>query len=372
MADVIAGADRPSLSRPVKVMIVDDSAIIRSLIERTLKADKDIEVCGFASNGEEALKTVSVCNPDVIVLDIEMPVMDGITALPQLLQKKKDAKILICSTLSDRGAEISLKALSLGAADCILKPSGATAIQQNADFNASLLRAVLLIGAGVQAQKKTEREISVRARTFTQTPKILAIGSSTGGPNALMTVLKELKGIRVPVVITQHMPPKFTKILAEHIAKETGLDCVEGAEGMLIKPGCAYVAPGGYHMVLKKADGGALIHLDEGPLENFCKPAVDPMLRSLIQIYGGSIFAVILTGMGHDGLEGCKEVVRAGGQVIAQDAKTSVVWGMPGAVANEGLCSAVLPLPEIGGHIFRVFNPSRPSVSSIKGQGNLS
>jgi len=183
---------------------------------------------------------------------------------------------------------------------------------------------------------------------FSGKPDLLAIGSSTGGPNALFALIPHLKGIQIPVIITQHMPPTFTRILAEHIQQQTGITAVEGEENMPLLPGRIHIAPGGYHMTFKKNGPSTVIHLDEGPMENFCRPAVDPMLRSAVKIYGQKIMTVILTGMGQDGMLGAREIVAAGGRVIAQDEATSVVWGMPGAAALDGTCSAVLPLQEIG------------------------
>lgn len=335
-----------NLPAPIRVMIVDDSAVIRSIIDKILKTDDQIEVCGFASSGDQAVHTISICNPDVILLDIEMPVMDGITAIPLLLEKNPNVRIIMCSTLSERGASISVKALSLGATDCILKPSGSAAIQQNGDFHANLLRMVRSIGAGKKRQSTDLSNIKLNPHNSKAVPKIIAIGSSTGGPNALALLLKDLKDLTVPIVITQHMPKTFTKILADHLTTSTGVKCFEGEENMILQPGHAYIAPGGLHMGFKRSPEGIAITLNDGPMENFCKPAVDPMLRSLSSIYN-EVFTVILTGMGEDGLAGSRKIVEGGGQIIAQDAASSVVWGMPGAVANAGICSAVLPLSEI-------------------------
>ena len=341
-------------SRPIRVMIVDDSAVIRTVIERILKSDNHIEVCGYAFTGEHAVNTVSVCNPDIILLDIEMPVMDGLTAIPLLLAKKADVKILMCSTLSERGAEISMKALSLGAADCILKPSGVASIQQNGDFHTELLRMVRSLGRlSVSPEKQIQKSCTLLRGRPELPPKIVAIGSSTGGPNALSLVMSSLRNLPVPLVITQHMPATFTRILADHLFQVSGVSCCEGQDGMLLQPGHAYIAPGGLHMTFRKTAEGIMIALDNGPKENFCKPAVDPMLRSLSGIYGAHILAVILTGMGEDGLAGARQVVEGGGQVIAQDQASSVVWGMPGAVAQAGLCRGIMPLTEIPGFILR-------------------
>lgn len=347
-----------TLPRPIRVMIVDDSAVIRLIIEKILKTDDNVSVCGFADSGQKAVDTVNICNPDIILLDIEMPVMDGITAIPHILAKAPHVKIIMCSTLSDRGADISIKALSLGATDCILKPSGAASIQGSGGFHTELLRMINLIGrAAVRRSAPTfqpKTNLATRQAGTSTKPDILAIGSSTGGPNALSVVLKQLGNLSVPIVITQHMPKTFTKMLADHLSKTTPVTCFEGEEGMLLKAGCAYIAPGGYHMVFKKTPEGTVISLDDGPIQNFCKPSVDPMLKSLVKIYDGRILTVILTGMGEDGLGGAQECVDKGGRLIAQDEQTSVVWGMPGAVAKKGLCHAILPLQDIAEKILTI------------------
>ncbi len=248
-----------------------------------------------------------------------------------------------------------MRALSLGAAECILKPGG-EAIVSAVDFQENLVRTIRSLALGIKknvAAAPAQPPIAVRSVPGVFSPKILAIGSSTGGPKALMEVLTGLKNLPVPIVITQHMPKTFTAILAQHITQHCGLPCSEGVEGEVIKPGFAYIAPGGHHMTFQKSGDSASIHLNEGPPENFCRPSVNPMLRSLIPIYGNKILTVILTGMGNDGSQVCADVVKQGGQVIAQDEATSVVWGMPGAVANAGLCSAVLPISEISGWVRR-------------------
>lgn len=342
-------------SRPIKVMIVDDSTVIRSIIDKIIKSEPDIEVCGYATNGEQAVRTISICNPDVIILDIEMPVMDGITAIPLLLEKKPGVRILMCSTLSEQGADISIRALSLGATDCILKP-GASSIQQSDNFHDKLRRMVRQIGEStiknVANQPVPIRKIGTKKSAV---PHILAIGSSTGGPNALAAVLPKLKNLSVPIVITQHMPQTFTKILANHLSQVSGIECREGSTGMVLQAGRVYIAPGGYHMTFRKSISSEIeIILNDGPMENFCKPSVNPMLRSLCDVYGSHILLIMLTGMGEDGLTGAKQLVAKGGQVIAQDAATSVVWGMPGAVATAGICNAVLPLSAIPEHILQI------------------
>ncbi len=342
-----------------RVMVVDDSAVIRAVISRTLGAQPDIEIVGMAINGDMGVKSIAQMNPDIVILDIEMPVMDGITALPLILKQKPGVKVLICSTLSAHGAEISVRALALGAAECILKPGG-DAIVSAVDFQNELVRVIRSLavaprkeirasaGAGAKAAAPAKPKIVLHKPALNVTPHIIAIGSSTGGPKVLMEILAQMRELPVPIVITQHMPKTFTALLAKHITENSGLPCFEGKEGDIIKPGNAYIAPGGYHMTFKKmSDGGASVHLTEDPPENFCRPSVNPMLRSLIPIYGGRILAVILTGMGNDGSQACNDLVAHGGTVIAQDEATSVVWGMPGAVATAGVCSAVLPANEI-------------------------
>lgn len=362
----------------VRVMLVDDSAVIRGLISRTLEKDKDINIVSSVSNGEMAVSAMRKADPDVIILDIEMPIMSGLEAIPLLLKEKPGVKILMCSTLSQRGADISLKALALGATECIAKPTTSTEIASaGGGFGAELLRMVKGLGHAAlsprlrpepeetpasgstplrparirRPEPKTPGVIELRKDpfAFAGKPDIVAIGSSTGGPQALMQLMKTFKTIDVPVIITQHMPKTFTTVLAKHLHTHCGIPCVEGSEGMRIEKGTTYIAPGGFHMILKRAgEGPVTIHIDDGPPENYCKPSVDPMLRSAIGIYGKKILAVILTGMGHDGLESSRALVETGGRLIAQDQATSVVWGMPGAVADAGLCTAVLPLNEIG------------------------
>jgi len=361
---------------PYHVLIVDDSAIIRGLLARTLEADPEIKIVESVANGELAIGAVKRSAPDVVVLDIEMPVMDGLTALPKLIEADPTVKVIMASTLTLRNADISLRALALGAADYIPKPTSTGAISAGFDFQRELVAKVKALGAArraagarpsraprragdAQALGQTPtvyRSVEVRLREAPAvTPAVVAIGSSTGGPQALFQLLPALaKNLRQPILITQHMPATFTTILAEHIHKLTGCPAAEAVDGEPLVGGHIYVAPGNYHMTVTRVDGRKVIRLDQGPQENFCRPAVDPMLRSLAAVFGREVLAVILTGMGHDGLSGSEAVVAAGGVVIAQDAATSVVWGMPGAVATGGLCSAVLPIEEIGAYALKL------------------
>ncbi|WP_120496187.1 chemotaxis response regulator protein-glutamate methylesterase [Kiloniella sp. EL199] len=365
-----------------RIMVVDDSAVIRGLLTRILEGDPQVSVVESVSNGEIAVKRLASQEIDVVVLDIEMPVMDGLTALPKLLQVKPGVQVIMASTLTRKNAEISLKALRLGAADYIPKPTSSGELTKASDFKHELVEKVKALGQVARSSHKAPlpaaaRTQQVPATSAAQKPKtmsdspsnlypsktvtlrkdaiakpdILAIGSSTGGPQALFDVLGNLGTITQPVVVTQHMPATFTALLAEHIARVSSMPSKEGEEGEVLKGGHIYLAPGGHHMVFEKQGTNTVIRLNQEPPENFCRPAVDPMLRSLSKIYGSRLLVLILTGMGSDGLRGSEVVTAAGGSVIAQDEQTSVVWGMPGAVATAGLCSAVLPIKEMASNV---------------------
>ncbi len=377
-ASVLPGATPSSIAQgaPYRIMVVDDSAVIRGLLIRSLESDPKIIVVASVGDGRMALNALSRHDVEVVVLDIEMPVMDGLTALPQLIAARPGLKVIMASTLTRRNADISLQALAAGAADYIAKP-GATALTSADAFKGELAAKIKALGeakrkaAGI-AQPATfvRQESAVRApmrRQSVSQPIVLcaappepfdalAIGSSTGGPQALFQLLANIRGaVTGPIFITQHMPATFTTILAEHISRSTGWAAAEGIDGENVRPSRVYVAPGDFHMLVEAAPGGEkIVRLSKAPAENFCRPSVDPMLRSLAQLYGRRLLTVILTGMGHDGLHGGTAVREAGGSVVAQDEATSVVWGMPGAVATAGLCSAVLPLVEIAPYISKL------------------
>ena len=390
MSVAFAGNSTTSPSReagPLRVMIVDDSVVIRGMISRWIGAEHDMEVAASLRTGLEAVNQLERINPDVAVLDIEMPDLDGISALPQLLAKKRDLVIIMASTLTRRNAEISFKALSLGAADYIPKPESTREVSAADTFHHDLIQKIRYLGARVRrktaiaspplapaapaplAREPARTPLQAPAapapsilRPFsTQVPKVLLIGSSTGGPQALMALVTELGTVidRFPVLITQHMPPTFTTILAEHLARSSRRPAAEAVHGEPVKPGRIYLAPGGKHMRVVRNGADAAIALDDGPAVNFCKPAVDPLFTSAIDIWHGGILAVILTGMGSDGMRGGNDIVAGGGSVIAQDEASSVVWGMPGAAATAGICSAILPLNQIGSKVNRLFAGDR-------------
>jgi two-component system chemotaxis response regulator CheB len=366
-------------------MVVDDSVVIRGLISRWVNAEPDMEVAASLRTGLDAVNQLDRVKPDVAVLDIEMPELDGISALPQLLAKKRDLIVIMASTLTLRNAEISFKALSLGASDYIPKPESTREASAAEIFHHDLIQKIRAFGAKVRRAKApaiaspslapalpadkhgpsarpAAAQPALMKRPFgTQTPRVLVIGSSTGGPQALMTLVTELGPVidRCPVLITQHMPPTFTTILAEHLARSCRRPAHEGVEGEPVKAGQVYLAPGGRHMRVVRRGLDAVIALDDGPAVNFCKPAVDPLFASAIDVWQGGVLAVILTGMGSDGMRSGKEIVAAGGSVIAQDEATSVVWGMPGAAANAGICAAILPLNQIASKVVRVFAGDR-------------
>lgn len=373
---------------PLRVMVVDDSAVIRGLISRWIDAEADLTVAASIRTGLDAVNQIARINPDVVVLDIEMPDMDGISALPLLLEKKPNLVVIMASTLTRRNAEISFKALSLGAADYIPKPESTREMSAADVFKRDLIekirhlgarlrrpaivaspsiapaapraRAPLLRPSPVSHAPGGQPKLAIRPFSAVQ-PRVLLIGSSTGGPQALMKLVGGIGPVidRYPVLITQHMPPTFTTILAEHLARAAGRPAHEAVDGETVKAGQIYLAPGGRHMRVARSGGSPVIALDDGPQINFCKPAVDPLFSSATDVWQAGILAVVLTGMGSDGARGGKVIVDAGGNVIAQDEATSVVWGMPGAVANAGVCAAVLPLDQIAPKVVRVFSGVR-------------
>ena len=366
------GSDGADIS--TRVMIADDSSVVRGLVTRAIEENPHIQVVASVSDGQMALNTLQRTPVDVIILDVEMPVMDGMTALPKLLAIDPAVRIIIASSFSLKNAAVSMRALGLGAADYIPKPT-AREISGARSFKDDLVDKILAHGAAARKAgvrrapdkhmaarpasaghllpKRNDGPLSLRPAPQGR-PDIIAIGSSTGGPQALMQVIKAMGTLSQPVIMTQHMPPNFTTILAEHIGRQCGVTCVEARDGMEVEAGVYYLAPGDFHMLPIQRVGRTVLTLTQDPPENFCRPAVDPMLRAAVSIYGKKILAVILTGMGQDGWKGCEKLVAAGGAVVAQDEATSVVWGMPAAVARAGLCSAVLPLQEIGAYVRRV------------------
>jgi two-component system chemotaxis response regulator CheB len=365
----------------VRVMIVDDSAVVRGLITRMLEAEAGIQVVSSVSNGQMAISALTRTDVDVILLDIEMPVMDGISAISKLLEVDPGVRIIMSSTLTLKGAGVTMQAMQLGAADYVPKPSAARDISGGVDFRTDLIAKIKAWGAARRrnprkgAPPPSARPLPPPAPAGTtrsasaighggpvvlrpmppDRPDVIAIGSSTGGPQALFAVLGQIKPgtLQQPILITQHMPATFTAILGEHISRVSGWEAAEARDGEPLRSGRIYIAPGDFHMIVETHGTEKVIRTNKNPPENFCRPAVDPMLRSLAAVYGRRVLAVILTGMGADGLKGGQALVAAGGALIAQDEASSVVWGMPGAVATAGICSAVLPLSGIADFIIK-------------------
>jgi two-component system chemotaxis response regulator CheB len=398
--------------RRVRVMIVDDAIVVRGLLSRWVEAEADMELVASLRTGRDAVNQVERTDPDVVVLDVDMPDLDGIAALPLLLAKKRDLIVIMASTLTRRNAEISLKALSLGATDYIPKPQSNSEVTGSPDFHRELIEKIRALGhlalrmrdlkhgdatvpasahsspavpaapdhAGKAGELPTIKAAAplqpvhpvhaghhgihgpaVLRPMPTMTPRVLVIGASTGGPQALNALVAQIGGVidRSPVLITQHMPPTFTAILAEHLARIAKRPAREAQDGEEIKAGTVYVAPGGKHMQVSRRNGAATIAINDDAPVNFCKPAVDPLFTSAAQVWGNKVLGLVLTGMGSDGLRGGQTIVEAGGAILAQDEATSVIWGMPGQVAHAGLCSAVLPLNDIGPKLTRLFAGDR-------------
>jgi two-component system chemotaxis response regulator CheB len=376
---------------PIRVMVVDDAVVVRGLIARWVEVEQGLQMVASLRSGREAIEQMERANPDVVILDIDMPDIDGITALPRLLAKKRDLVVIMASTLTRRNAEISLRALALGAADYIPKPETTREITTATSFRREIIDKIRVLGMSrrrlIEARTRPPSAVpataprvepvlrhvaspdlapadhaAIKLRPFALTaPRIVLVGSSTGGPQALNAFVGHLNGVidQAPVLIVQHMPPTFTAILAEHLTRASGRPAAEAVHGEPVVSGRIYVAPGGRHLRVVRRDGVPTIALDDSALVNFCKPSVDPLFSSAAEAWGGRILAVILTGMGSDGTHGAADVVAAGGSVIAQDEASSVVWGMPGSVAQAGLCSAVLPIDQLAPLTVRLFAGGR-------------
>jgi two-component system chemotaxis response regulator CheB len=385
---VLAPQTKAAVKGRTRVMIVDDAVVVRGLFARWVEAEADMQVAAALRSGHDAIEQLERADPDVVVLDIEMPGIDGISALPQLLKKRPGLVVIMASTLTRRNAEISLKALALGAADYIPKPAGSGLNGAGVSlFRRDLIEKIRHLG--IRARRKSGPSIAAFGapgkgrlpsskapplvpdlprqkppvlRAFAPTPpRVLLIGASTGGPQALTALVGQLAPVfdRAPVLITQHMPPTFTTILAEHLARASGRPAREATDGEEINAGTIYLAPGGRHMRIERRHGVAVTALDDGPMVNFCKPSVDPMFTTAAAVWGSWALGVMLTGMGADGLAGSRALAAAGGAVVAQDEATSVVWGMPGQVIKAGLASVVLPLDEIAPRLNRLFAGER-------------
>ena len=347
----------------VRILVVDDSVVIRKLLSETLAREERFEVVGSASDGRIALSKIAQLKPDLVTLDVEMPVMNGLETLAELRKTHTALPVIMFSTLTERGASATLEALSLGASDYATKPSntGTPAVAVDA------IRAELIpkIHALCPGERRKVSFVPPTARiaprpAITPPIELVAIGTSTGGPNALAEVLPLIpKDLPVPIVIVQHMPPVFTRLLAERLASQSEIPVTEGSAGEQLLPGRAWIAPGNYHMTVARAGLHWNLNLDQRPPEHSCRPAVDVMFRSVAEGFKARVLGVIMTGMGSDGVLGSRRIREAGGQVIIQDEASSVVWGMPGLVYASGQADGIYPLGQLAQEITRRVLQSR-------------
>lgn len=371
----------------VRVLVVDDSAVMRKIIASALQKEPSIEIAGFAANGLQAIEAIQTCNPDVVTLDIEMPEMDGLTALREIRKENKYLPIIMFSSLTHKGAQAAVMALTAGASDYVGKPTNTAGGIDDAFKILEFELIPKIIGLAKRVKSRRAKEAQAGELVKTAMPAIPAslrasapsiksenplaakiskasssilakpaeavcIGVSTGGPEALMQVFSAFNApINVPIFIVQHMPTEFTALLAARLSSIGVMTVKEGEEGEIAEPGMVYVAPGGLHMTLSRSGTKTIIHLNTDPPENSCRPAVDVLFRSAAAVYGDRLLVFILTGMGYDGLKGAQLIKELGGQVVAQDEASSVIWGMPGAVVQAGLADSILPIDKVADEI---------------------
>jgi two-component system chemotaxis response regulator CheB len=368
----------------ISVLVVDDSVVIRRLVTDALAEDPDIRVIGTAPNGRVALAKIEQLNPDLVTLDIEMPVLDGLGTLRELRPRYPKLPVIMFSTLTASGASATLDALAAGASDYVTKPSNVGSFEESKrsvrEQIIPRIHALCERGltrrprrdqaspgtaggfsfppavpglAGVPRQGRSQAGAPPATRhQRTEQVDVLAIGCSTGGPDALSKVLRDLPAsLPVPIVVVQHMPPVFTKMFADRLNRTCALQVVEAAGDEQLTPGTVYIAPGDFHLEVVRSGTSVVTKLQSGPPENFCRPAVDVLFRSVVKVYGGKVVATVLTGMGQDGRRGAEMLYAEGAEIIVQDEETSVVWGMPGAIAHAGVADVVLPLPQIASYL---------------------
>lgn len=347
----------------IRVLIADDSAVVRGIWKKVFSETDDFTVAGLAENGKRAVDLVKESEVDLVLLDIEMPVVDGLTALPLLLQARPGVRVVMASSLTRRGSAAAIQALASGAVDYIAKPSSTSLGTDLRGIADELLGKLRCLKYPTRERPRTGVVSEVRSSALKDAwppggvpPRIIVFGCSTGGPNALLSVLRglDLDVIEAPVVIVQHMPAYFIQLLADRVSREIGKTCRVIENGDVLSRGFIGIAPGDFHVEIAGGVEAASLRLNKNPPENFCRPAVDPLFRSAGEVFGAAVLAVVLTGMGEDGCKGSRAIRARGGRVIVQDEETCVVWGMPGAVAREGLAHAILPVDRIAAAILRI------------------
>ncbi|MDD5348808.1 MAG: chemotaxis response regulator protein-glutamate methylesterase [Chthoniobacteraceae bacterium] len=356
-----------------RVLVVDDSVVIRRLVTDTLNADPDLEVIGVAANGRIALEKLGQLKPDAVVLDVEMPEMDGLETLRQIRKTHFRLPVIMFSTVTARGFLATLDALAAGATDYVTKPANVGGVGEALDRLRRELIPKIKHFCGVKPSVLHEPARPPAAPAPLPKPlrepsriDVVVIGVSTGGPDALVKLMPALPAdLPVPILVVQHMPPVFTKLLADRLSAMSGIWVKEAEPGEHLSPGGVWIAPGDFHLTVCRQEGHAIVRTTKGPPENSCRPSVDVLFRSAVEAFGGHVLGVVLTGMGRDGFRGSELIRNAGGDVFAQDEATSVIWGMPGFVARGGLANAVLPLQQIPAeivkrvHLGRTPTPSR-------------
>ncbi|MFZ9886790.1 MAG: chemotaxis-specific protein-glutamate methyltransferase CheB [Myxococcota bacterium] len=394
----------------VRVFVVDDSAVVRRIITEIINAETDLEVVGAAGSGERALEKLDEIGADVVTLDVEMPGMSGLDVVTELRKRNPAPAVIMFSASTQRAAATTLEALARGASDYVAKPTGGSAAESIELIRAQMLPKIRVLGRrpllptrppaplregplfpraaretapppsppsswpalGAQVAEPLASPLRLaRGRAMRLPCELLCIGSSTGGPNALATLLSALpRDLGVPILIVQHMPPLFTKMLADRLSATTPFPTTEVTDGQTLEPGRAYLAPGDFHVQVARAGTKTILQTNQNPPENSCRPAVDVTFRSVAEVFGGRVLAVVLTGMGQDGLLGAERLQATGAQIVVQDEATSVVWGMPGFIAKAGLAEAVLPLSELPLEIIKRVRAGRRT-SSSPGGGSL-
>jgi two-component system chemotaxis response regulator CheB len=359
---------------PIRVLIVDDSVVVRKVVSDALSVDPSIAIAGTAADGRIALAKIPLLAPDLVTLDIEMPGLNGIETLKEIRKLYPKLPVIMFSTMTERGAAITLDALLLGASDYATKPSKSgdpevAAERVRSELIPKIKALCAIQSSGPQSSQVPVLESLAPPQSFItpvsprQAPSqidILAIGASTGGPNALAEMLPAFpKNFPVPIVIVQHMPPLFTPLLSERLNRKSKITVREGEPGHLLEPGEAWIAPGAFHMAVERFGASVRLVMNQEPPENYCRPAVDVLFRSVARVYGGNVLAVVLTGMGSDGVRGAQHIRERGGHIFVQDEASSVVWGMPGMVAKAGQADEIIPLDIMAYEIVRCVKNSR-------------